>query len=115
MKVVGIKRVYYSVKPNMIVCERVNNMISIQASNVCKLLLRKYNQAPKTDNEFFKKLLITLFPNYIKRINLDYFLKHNFKIVLPLYRHTIIKNKTMYKVVFFDDTNCIICEATIKD
>ena len=36
MKAVGIRKVYYSISPNEIICEKVKDMISIQASMVDK-------------------------------------------------------------------------------
>ena len=110
MKIVGIKRVYYSVKPDMIVCEKVRDMISIQASSVTQMIQRKYHNAPASSNEFFKDLLLKLFPPTVKINNLNYFLNHNFKLVLPEYSYKIVGKK---KVVFFDDSNCSFCESNI--
>ena len=73
MKIVGIKRVYYNVKPDIIIYERVKDMISIQTSSVCKFIRQKYYRVPINDNEFFKELLIRLFPNRVKKANLNYF------------------------------------------
>lgn len=106
MKIVGIKRVYYSLKPDKIVCEKVKDMVSIQASGVCKLIRQKYFHAPKSDNEFFKELLKKLFPNRVKKNNLNYFLNHNFKIVLPDYGYKIYNTKNFSRIVFFDEKNC---------
>lgn len=111
MKIVGIKRIYYSVKPDMIVCEKVKDMISIQASSVTKMIQRNYYHAPSGDNDFFKNLLIKLFPSEIKMENLKYFIEHNFKFVLPKYRCDIKKNKS--KVIFYDDKDCPVCESKI--
>lgn len=110
MKIVGIKRIYYSVRPDMILCEKVKDMISIQASSVTKKLHREYYHASNDDNEFFENLLKKLFPSQIKRGNLDMFLKHNYKFVLPKYSYKIV-NKS--KVIFFDEKNCPICESVI--
>tara|TARA_B110000879_G_C11176853_1_gene516411 strand:- start:230 stop:631 length:402 start_codon:yes stop_codon:yes gene_type:complete len=113
MKIVGIKRVYYSVKPDMIVCERVKDMISIQASGVCKFIRQKYYHAPINDNEFFKELLTRLFPSRVKRDNLNYFLNHNFKIVLPDYGYKIVNTKKINRIVFFDENECPIHQSDI--
>ena len=65
MKIVGIKRVYYSVKPDMIVCEKVRDMISIQASSVTKMIQRTYYNAPTSNNEFFRELLKSYFQHQL--------------------------------------------------
>lgn len=111
MKIVGIKKVYYSVKPDMIVCEKVKDMISIQASSVTKKIHREYYHAPTDDKTFFEDLLKKLFPTQIKKENLNFFLQHNFKFVLPTYKYSIFKNKN--KVVFYDDKDCVICQSNI--
>ena len=113
MKIVGIKRVYYSLKPDVIVCEKVKDMISIQASNVCKLINRRFYHAPISDNDFFKNLLKELFPPIIKEENLNCFLKYNFKVVLPDYNYKIIKSKTFSKIIFLDENNCPFHESEI--
>ena len=111
MKIVGIKKVYYSVKPDMIVCEKVKDMISIQASSVTKKIQREYYHAPTDDKTFFEELLKKLFPTQIKKENLNFFLQHNFKFVLPTHKYSIFKNKN--KVVFYDDKDCVICQSNI--
>ena len=113
MKLVGIKRVYYSIKPDMIVCEKVKDMISIQASGVCKMIRQKYFHAPKSDNEFFKDLLKRLFPDRVKKNNLNYFLNHNFKIVLPDYGYKIYNTKGFSRIIFFDEKNCPVHQSEI--
>jgi hypothetical protein len=91
MKAVGIRRVYYSVSPNEIVGENVNNMVSIQASSVTRFR--------ENMNE---KLLINLFPSIIKRYNLYKFITHNLSIVLPTYK---VKIDERSNIVWILDTN----------
>ena len=110
MKIVGIKRVYYSIKPDIIVCERVRDMISIQASNVTKMIQRKYNHASYDDNQFFKNRLKKIVPYEIKINNLNFFLEYNYNIVLSTYSYKII-NKN--KIIFLDDNKIPFCEACI--
>jgi hypothetical protein len=110
MKIVGIKRVYYSIKPDIIVCERVRDMISIQASNVTKMIQRKYNHASYDDNQFFKNRLKKIIPYEIKINNLNFFLEYNYNIVLSTYSYKII-NKN--KIIFLDNNKIPFCEAYI--
>lgn len=113
MKIVGIKKVYYSVSPDMIVCERVKDMISIQASSVTKMIYRKYYNAPENSTTFFKNLLIDLFPKEIKKNNFEYFIEHNLKFVLPEYSYRVKKDKKTNRkyVNIIDDNNCVVCSS----
>ena len=110
MKIVGIKRVYYSIKPDIIVCERVRDMISIQTSSVTRMIQRKYNNASYEYNTFFENILKKVIPCEIKINNLNFFLEYNFKIVLPSYSYKII-NKN--KIIFLDNNNIAFCDAYI--
>ena len=84
------------------------DMISIQASSVTKKLHREYYHASNDDNKFFEDLLKKLSLVRLKG-NLDLFLKHNYKFVLPKYSFKIVDNSK----VIFDDKNCPICESVI--
>jgi hypothetical protein len=93
MKAVGIRKVYYSISSNNIICEKVKDMISIQASLVDKQvddIKSNYNnnfKSPVYDtNKYYEKLLIKNFPKTIRQSNLDNFIIHNLVNVLPTYK-----------------------------
>lgn len=110
MKAVGIKRVYYSVDINKIVCENVRDMISIQVSSITKRVQRDYYKASCDDKIFFENLLKKRFPLFIKKINFDMFIKYNYSLVLPKYSYMILNNK---QIVFSDTNGRVVFESTI--
>jgi hypothetical protein len=73
MKAVGIKKVYYSISDNELICENVNNMISIHISATTRTLT--INNNIKTRNEYYEQMLIKYFPNEIKKTNLKHYNK----------------------------------------
>jgi hypothetical protein len=110
MKTVGIHKVYYSVAPSKVVCENVKDMISIQASSVCKYI-EKMNGNIYSDNpeKYYEYLLIKYFPPIIKKHNLELFINYNLINVLPKYRVEIKIN-----IVFILNTkNDIIVQSKI--
>ena len=113
MKLVGIRKVYYSVSPDKIVGEKVNKMISIQASASTQMIYRELYNAPKSKEEFFKKLLIELLPEKVNEENFMYFIEYNLKIVLPKYKTVISGRKSNRYIEIIDDNNCIICKSEI--
>ncbi len=132
MKAVAIKKVYYSISSNEIICEKVKDMISIQASLVDKqvdALKLTYNnnfKSPICDtNKYYEKLLIKNFPKTIKQNNLDNFIIHNLVNVLPTYKviiyNSLKKDKISNKqrlskipyVIIFDNNNNIVVSANI--
>lgn len=104
MKAVGIRRVYYSVSPDKIIGENVNNMVSIQASSVTRYLENiTGNDIDYNDPTiYYKKLLVKLFPSIIKRDNLFKFIAHNLSIVLPTYK---VKIDERTNIVWILDTD----------
>jgi len=82
MKSVGIRKVHYSINDD-IICEKVNKMISIQASSVRMMLDRAYKNAPKNNKDYFLELLDKLFPECVTEFNVNLFIKYNLNNVLP--------------------------------
>ena len=93
MRIVNIRKVYYSVNATDIICESVKDMISIQISSV-SLHLEKLNHNIKfiNNNTFYEYLLHKLFPKEIKKRNLESFIKYNLNNVLPDYKTNINNN-----------------------
>ena len=110
MKTVGIHKVYYSIAPNKIICENVKNMISIQASSVCKYIEKINGNIYINDHDkYYEYLLIKYFPPIIKKYNLEQFINYNLINVLPKYRVEININT----VLIFDTKNNIIIKSKI--
>ena len=74
LKNIGINKVYYSVD-NIIVCEKVADMISINSSNSRKKVDRIMYRAPNDIIEYYK-YIITKMPNEIKKINAEHFVRY---------------------------------------
>ena len=79
MKDIGINKVYYSID-NSITCEKINDMISINSSN----MLRKINHIITGDDDTFTyyKKIIDMMPKLTKLKNAELFIK-SIKIELP--------------------------------
>ncbi len=93
MKSLNVSKVYYSTNEGSIICEKVKNMISIQASTVTKHIYKLNNKNKLfSDSEYFEKLLINNFPIKIKEHSLICFLKYNLINVLPYHKYYIKKN-----------------------
>jgi len=104
MKAVGIKKVYYSISDNELICENVNNMISIHISATTRTLT--INNNIKTRNEYYEQMLIKYFPNEIKKTNLELFIKYNLLNVLPNCNYEIKKSL----IYIYNNMNiCIKC------
>jgi hypothetical protein len=114
MKLVGIRKVYYSVSPDKIVGEKVSKMISIQASASTQMVYRELYNAPKSKEEFFKKLLIELIPERVNEENFKYFIEYNLKIVLPNYKTVITSRKSIKYIEIIDNNNCVICKSQLE-
>lgn len=98
MKAVGIIRVFYSIDGGVI-CERVNHMVSINASSITRYLEAKYYNTPTDKTEYYKMLLLRYIPKTINKINLEYFIKYNFSETLSNYTYKINNNI----VIFYDE------------
>ena len=106
MKAVGIKKVYYTISNVELVCENVNNMVSIHVSATTRVLTMDKNI---NTSQYFKKILVNFFPNVIRKQNLDLFLKYNFINVLPKYKIHI--NKSI--IYIMDENNICVKNARV--
>lgn len=107
MKKIGVRRVYYSINSNEIICENIKDMISIQVTSYNKFLTKLNNIF--NIYEYYESILINTFPPKIKIINLMNFINYNFNHILPNYK-IIIDNS---KVIIINSKNIIIIEAII--
>jgi deoxycytidylate deaminase len=113
MKCVGIRRVYYSVSPDEVICENVKDMISIQASSVDKHIDQVNNSEYKDHNSYYENLLVKYFPRVIRKYNLDNFIQYNLSNLLPKHQVIIQTNKYITYVWITDDENKEIIKATV--
>ena len=140
MKAVGIRKVYYSI--NMInntnkdylsiklVCENVQDMVSIQTSSISRCLDINQNFIFSSNCEdiyetgcsntnvsrtkidlYYENLLKKMFPAIIKKYNLDLFIEYNLIRILPNYKIKIINGKYLW---ILNSNNIKIIEAIIK-
>lgn len=89
MKAVHIRKVYYSDNNGILVSELVDDMVSIQASAITKLIYNMKTSKAFTWDSYFEELLKKLFPPQIKKINFENFIRHNLVNVLPEHIYTI--------------------------
>ena len=101
MRAVGIRRVYYSISPDEVICENVKDMVSIQSSSVTRHI-EKLNGNQLVDDKYYQDLLSKFFPPSIKRYNLEKFITHNFTNVLPTYE---VKIDERARLVWILDAN----------
>jgi deoxycytidylate deaminase len=107
MKQIGIRRVYYSVNAIDIIYENVKDMISIQVSSYNRLIYN-FNKSLGID-KYYESILLEVFPDKIKLINLMNFINYNFYNVLPKYK--IIINHNI--VIIIDSNNNTIKTSSI--
>ena len=110
MKAININKVYYSVEPNIIICEKVKNMISINVSYIN----RRIESSACTTTEYYNILLQKYFPTEIKEHNLDNFINYNLKIVLPNYKIKKYYENKKYYILILNEYNICIIKALIK-
>ena len=108
MRACGIKKIYYSTK-NGIICEKINNMVSINCSSATRHVDRLHYNAPLDDIEYYKTILLKRFPKIIKKKSLNNFLKYNIKNVLPFFKWEIVNEK----IIIYDNDNNILIISTI--
>ncbi len=114
MKAVGIRKVYYSIGPDEIVCENVKDMISIQASSVAKHIAKLNGNCTVDDpNKFYENLLLKYFPKIVRKHNLESFIAHNLTNVLPTYRAVLNRKSEVSLVIIYDSTNRVIASAHV--
>ena len=113
MKSVGIRRVYYSVNPDLVICENVRDMISIQSSSVDKHIELLNSTEYKDRNSYYESLLIKYFPKIIRKHNLDNFIKYNLSNLLPKHKFIIdsVNNQTF--VLIINNCNKEIIKAIV--
>jgi deoxycytidylate deaminase len=110
MKIVGIRKVYYSVSSTQIICEKVKDMVSIDSSSVTQYIDILYNNTQtNTSTTYFENLLIKYFPSKIKKKNLEIFIQYNFSNVLPDHKIIIIKNN----IQFINSSKILILKSLI--
>ncbi len=110
MKIVGIRKIFYSVGPGEVICESVKNMVSIQSSSVSKYIEKiNGNKLVDKPNKYYENLLIKCFPSVIKYKNFNHFIRYNFSNVLPEY-DVIINGQN---INFIDPNKNIILKAVI--
>lgn len=73
MKDLGINKVYYSID-NVIVCEKVADMISINSSNMWRRVDMTQNNAPTDMIEYYRRVIQKM-PHQTKRRNIDHFIR----------------------------------------
>jgi len=73
MKDLGIHKVYYSID-NMMVCEKVADMISINSSNMSRRVDMTHNGAPTDMVEYYRKIIDKM-PHRTKRRNIEHFIR----------------------------------------
>lgn len=113
MRSVGIRRVYYSVSPDEIICENVKDMISIQSSSVDKHIDQVNNNEYKDHNSYYENLLVRYFPSVIRKYNLDNFIQYNLSNLLPKHRVIIQTNKYTTYVWITDSENKELIKAKV--
>jgi hypothetical protein len=103
MKAVGIRRVYYSINSDEVVCENVKDMVSIQASSVTRYIDKlNGNKLADDVDKYYQDLLTKFFPSTIRKYNLDKFIVHNMSNYLPLYE---VKIDQRSQIVWILDSN----------
>jgi len=79
MKSIGINKVYYSIENN-IVCEKVSHMISINSSNMWKIVDKIHYNAPNNIIDYYKNIIQKM-PNILRKINAEHFVRYIYKEV----------------------------------
>ena len=112
MKQVGIRKVYYSVSADKIICENVRDMVSIQVATTLKHIDKLKGKFDMKDpTKYYEGLLLQYFPSSIKQYNLDHFITYNLLKVLPTYQYKIInKGKTF---IILNEKLQVIISASI--
>jgi hypothetical protein len=113
MKSVGIRRVYYSIDQDTVICENVRDMISIQSSSVDKHIDQLNNNDYKDHTSYYENLLIKYFPSIIRKYNLDNFIQYNLSNLLPKHQVIIQSNKYSTHVWIINTQNKEIIKASV--
>jgi tRNA(Arg) A34 adenosine deaminase TadA len=114
MRAAGIHKIYYSVSNNILVCENVKDIISIQSSAVTRHIYQLKNNIKNFSTEkYYESLLKIIFPKIIKKINLENFLKYNFVNVLPTYKTQLNTIHGHSYISIYDTNNNVIAVSRI--
>lgn len=113
MKIVGIRKIYYSIGPGEIMCERVKNMVSIHVSRPRKLLDNIYFNTPENEVDYIKNIIKRGFPKQIKKINLGLFLRFNFNFLPKSFEYIIIKIKGKEYIQLIENNKIVIISEII--
>ena len=105
MKSIGINKVYYSIEDE-IVCEKVSQMISINSSNMWKVVDRVHYNAPNDIIDYYKNI-INKMPNNVKKINAEHFVRYIYREIEGC-KYEFKKNKL---IIFIN--NIILGEFSI--
>ena len=79
LKSIGINKVYYSIEDD-IVCEKISQMISINSSNMWKVVDRIHYNAPNDIINYYKNI-VNKMPNILKKINAEHFVRYIYREV----------------------------------
>lgn len=112
MKCVGIRKVFYSVSKDNIICENVKDMISIHISSVKRQQII-YNSNTDDILKYYENLLKKYFPLSIKEKNLDNFIKYNLMTILPDYKYEFIVDNIKRYIIIINLNNIVIVKAEI--
>jgi hypothetical protein len=114
MKLIGIKKIYYSISNDEIICENIKDMISIQCSSIVRHIDNTiFSNSLKNNNNnnniiFYEKLIEKYFPKKIKFTNLEKFIKYNLTNVLPESKIEITKNKNIFIVNIINNNKILV-------
>lgn len=95
MQDIEIKNIFYTTSSSGFICERVQDMISIQSSHITRLLYCRKYKIQMTDSDCREKILKSYFPIRVKRYNLSLFIHNNDfpnHLIIVYDDHVIIKN-----------------------
>ena len=95
MKDLGIHKIYYSID-NMIVCEKVADMISINSSNMWRRVDMTQNGAPTDMIEYYRQVIQKM-PHRTKRRNIDHFIR-GVRNKIKGFNYNIIGNKLIVSI-----------------
>lgn len=111
MKQLNIDKVYYSTGDsiNPIICEKVKYMYSIQMSYLTKHMAELTGKKKSSDELFFLKTLLDVFPKKIKQHNFECFFNYNIKLILSSLSFNIYKNN----ILIINDNNNVIIKSYI--
>lgn len=97
LKSIGINKVYYSIENN-IVCEKVSHMISINSSNMWKVVDQIHYNAPVNVIDYYKNIIKKM-PQNIKKNNAEHFVRYIYREVDGC-NYKFIKNKL---IIYIND------------